>query len=226
VLSFVALSVTIFGAQLLPPGSLPFTATGSRFSTPCCSRIASKGSQMPALSRLGIARLSAAGAFAAIKPPSRVSATAAIVGAVIYLFARSVLKAVRERLSTVPPAAVMPHPSSDWWQHREERNARVHAERERAKECARNRAKYLCSLRMRHFGGTKALTVSAGALAMSIDSSLAHVNFWSVIGIAGKPHFVPRQLRKAGQSRASFCEQQFCRHRLEMDIPDAGGLVI
>jgi hypothetical protein len=38
---------TVFGCQPWPPGSLPFTVSGNRFSTPCCSRIASRSISGP-----------------------------------------------------------------------------------------------------------------------------------------------------------------------------------
>src|SRR5215471_13981403 len=42
--------------------------------------------------------------------------------------------------------------------------------------------------------------------------SFAHVDLGPAVRIAGKPHFVPLQLRQAGQPRTSFCEQGFRGH--------------
>ena len=54
----------------------------------------------------------------------------------------------------------------------------------------------------------------------------AHVDLGRAVGIAGEAHFVTRQFRQAGQSRTSFREQVFHRHRLKMGVPDAGGTVL
>ena len=43
--------------------------------------------------------------------------------------------------------------------------------------------------------------------------SLAHVNLWHAIGIAGETHFLARQFCQASQARAGLREQVFHRHR-------------
>src|SRR6516164_1113431 len=55
-------------------------------------------------------------------------------------------------------------------------------------------------------------------------SFFAYVNLGHALRIAGEAHFLARQFRHR-QARAGLREQVFRRHRLEMDVPDAGGLV-
>ncbi len=65
----------------------------------------------------------------------------------------------------------------------------------------------------------------AGRDQERLRSSFAHVDLAPVIGIAREAHFVARLFRQTGQAHAGFPEQTLDRHRLQMSVPEAGGLV-